>query len=238
MRAIIPLIDLPHLETPRRESETVDLRWRRAAMLAGRAFGRTRAWPVAARQLCREPQFPGFRPSHRGPIALTRAAIAIASAHRPTDDTLTFRLETVEPVFSKALEVLVGLQSLGAGCDNNRWPLSLPSPSPPRSATLATPCLSTRFVKRLSNPLCTPIQSVKEGIPSAFLSLNPALSLCMWLACHIRTMIRTLRNANVAILQARGAVSGSCKYMALVYDMLVDLRLLGGDIRHAPLRQT
>ena len=157
---------------------------------------------------------------------------------RPTNDTLTFSLETVEPVFSKAFGILVGLQSLGAGCDNNRWPLSLPSPSPPRSATLATPCLSTRFVKRLSNPLCTPIQSVKEGIPSAFLSLNPALSLCMWLACHIRTMIRTLRNANVAILQARGAVSGSCKCTALVHEMLVHLRLLGGDIRHAPLRQT
>ena len=51
-------------------------------------------------------------------------------------------------------------------------------------------------------------------------------------------MIRTLRNANVAILQARGAVSGSCKYTALVHDMLVHLRLLGGDIRHARLRQT
>ena len=152
MRAIIPLIDLPHLKTPRRESETVDLRWRRAAMLAGRAFGRTRAWPVAALQLRREPQFPGLRSSHRGPIALTRAAIAIASVHRPTDDTLTFRLEAAEPAFSKALQVFVGLQSLGAGCDNNRWPLSLPSPSPPAQCdTCDTVSLDT-FCQEMCKP--------------------------------------------------------------------------------------
>ena len=104
---------------------------RRAAMLAGRAFRRTRAWPVAARQLCREPQFSGFRPSHRGPIALTRAAIAIASAHRPTDDTLTFRLETVEPVFSKStsFRVLVGA-NLSEQVVTTTGGLS-PSPLPP-----------------------------------------------------------------------------------------------------------
>ena len=99
---------------------------------------------------------------------------------RPTNDTLTFSLETVEPVFSKAFGILVGLQSLGAGCDNNRWPLSLPSPSPPRSATHATPCLLTRSIRRSANLFCKHTESVKDDAPLTPRSLKPAFSLSMW----------------------------------------------------------
>jgi len=111
--------------------------------------------------------------------SIDRLAQAACSCAAP-NDTLTFSLETVEPVFSKTFGILVGLQSLGAGCDNNRWPLSLPSPSPPRSATHATPCLLTRSIKRSANLLCKHTTSVKDDTPLTQRSLKPALSLSMW----------------------------------------------------------
>ena len=106
-------------------------------------------------------------------LSPARACDAIAPGLRPTDDTLTSSLGTAERVFSKPFAVFFGLQSSGLGCDNSRGLFACFSLSPSHCATHATPCLSTRSVKRWTNLLCTPIKSVHDDAHAASRSFNP-----------------------------------------------------------------
>jgi len=95
-------------------------------------------------------------------LSPARACDAIAPGLRPTDDTLTSSLGTAERVFSKPFAVFFGLRSPRLGCDNSRGLFACFSLSPPHCDAHATPCLSTRSVKRCANLLCTLIKSVQD----------------------------------------------------------------------------
>ena len=162
------------------------------------------------------------RASRRHRLSPTRARDAIARCLRPTDDTLTSSPGTAERVFSKAFAVFVGLPSPGLGCDNSRGLFACFSLSPPHCATHATPCLSTRSVKRWANLLCTLLKSVQDGTHAASCSSNPSPWLCRphadtrMLQSHEKTM-EIMRSCGQWGLSASPATcqSQSCRWVSI-----------------------
>jgi len=88
------------------------------------------------------------------------------------------------------MSVFVGLRSPRLGCDNSRGLFACFSLSPSHCATHATPCLSTRSVKRCAKLLCALIKSVQDCTHAASLSCTLTPWLCSSHARHSHVSLR------------------------------------------------